>query len=135
MLNVVVADDHRLVREGLVRLLKWDAGVEVVGKAHSGGQALALARALRPDVLLLDLTMEDMDGLQVLAALHAEEPKLQVIVVSVHDDRSLIEQALATGAAGYLCKNSVAVELAIAVQAVGSGGTYLCKVAQARLAS
>lgn len=134
MLQVVVADDHRLVREGLVKLLQWVAGIEVVGQAESGARALALTRTLRPDVLLLDLTMEDMDGLQVLRELQAEEAEAQVIVVSMHEDRSLIQETLAAGAAGYLCKKSVGVELAEAVQAVGAGETYLCNLARARLA-
>lgn len=133
MLEVVVADDHRLVREGLVRLLERTEDISVVGQAAGGEEALALTHALAPDILLLDLTMADMDGLAVLAALQGE-PEPRVIVVSMHEDRSLIEQALATGAAGYVCKKSAATELITAVRAVGSGERYLCKLASARLA-
>lgn len=134
MLDVVVADDHRLVREGLVRLLERTEDITVVGEATSGEEALTLTRTFKPDILLLDLTMEDMDGLEVLAALQ-EKQEPRVIVVSMHEDRSLIEEAMAAGAAGYVCKKSAATELVSALRAVGSGETYLCELASTRLAT
>lgn len=132
MLKVVVADDHELVRNGLVRLLENAEGIDVVGAAAGGVEALALARTLQPDILLLDITMADMDGLEVLSALHGEATP-RVIMVSMHEDRGLIERTLATGAAGYVCKKSAPTELVTAMRAVGSGETYLCELARARL--
>lgn len=113
--RVLVVDDHRLVREGLCRTLV-DAGMDVVGEADNGEQALALAVELQPDVALMDITMPSMDGLTVARRLRRRAPATRVIVLTMHDDEGLLEQALAAGAAGYLLKDAGGAEVVEAVR-------------------
>ena len=134
MLKVVVADDHRLVREGVSKLLESAPDIDVVGQASGGVEALELVRTLQPDVLLLDVTMEGMDGLETLGACRkASGPP--VLMLSMHEDSALIEQALALGAAGYISKQAAGSEMVAAVRAVGSGESFLCARSRALLAA
>jgi DNA-binding NarL/FixJ family response regulator len=132
-LRVLLADDHAVVREGLKALVNAQPDMEVVGEAGDGAQALAEARAHRPDVLVVDISMPEMTGAQVTAALKAERPELNVLALTVHQDRSYLRSLLEAGACGYILKRAAAHELVSAIRVVAAGGTYLDPSLAARL--
>jgi DNA-binding NarL/FixJ family response regulator len=120
-IRILVADDQRVVREGLVMLLGLLPGVEVVGAAADGEQAAALAAELRPDVVLMDLRMPRLDGVQATRRLRDHDPEVAVIALTTYaDDRSVVE-ALRAGARGYLTKDAGAEEIRQALEAVVRG--------------
>lgn len=125
MIRVVVAEDHILVRQGIVKLLEGAGDIEVVGEADNGRAALTAIKAARPDVLVLDLTMPKLDGLDTLAEIKGMKDRPQVVVLSMHADPGLIRQALQAGALGYVVKQSVADELLAAVRAARQGSMFL----------
>ena len=122
---MVVADDFPLVREGLVRALDSDPGIEVVGQAEDGAHALELAQQLKPDVMTLDLGMPGMDGLEVLEAVRTSGLRVVVIIVTASEDASTLLDAVAAGAAGYLSKRSTGKELRQAVITAHAGGSLI----------
>ena len=131
-MDLLIVDDSRRVREAMARLLDREDDMTVVATAADGHDALEKIQQLQPDLVLLDLEMEGMHGLQVLEALEkGAAPK--VIIVSLHEEPLLIRRALAAGAAGYVSKQSAARELVSAVRAVAAGRRYLCRRAQAAL--
>ena len=125
MIRVVVVEDHHLVRQGIIKLLESADDLDVVGEADDGTQAIALAKSLRPDVMILDITMPQIDGFQALAEIQGLELKPQVVILSMHADPGMIRQALQGGALGYVIKQSVADELIAAVRAAMNGSIYL----------
>jgi two-component system NarL family response regulator len=122
-LRLVLADDHRMLREALMEMLAREPGLEVVGEAGSAREALEKVAQLKPDVLVLDLGLPDMTGIEVARRLRGG--KTAVLVLSAHADRRFVEEALKAGAAGYITKSAAAGELAGAVHAVASGGSYV----------
>ena len=131
--RVLAADDQRVVREGLAMLLGLLPDVEVVGTAANGEEALALADELRPDVILMDLRMPRMDGVEATRRLRASHPEIQIVVLTTYaDDRSVIE-ALRAGALGYLTKDAGADEIRQALQRVASGQASLDPAVQMHL--
>ena len=124
-LRVLLADDHALVRAGMRSLLRDIEGVAVVGEAADGGQALALAERERPDVVLLDIAMKGMNGLEAAARFRELHPGIKVIILSMHASEEYVLQALRAGAAAYLIKDSATAELEIALRSVMRGETYL----------
>ena len=124
-LRVLLVDDHQIVREGLRALLEGEPDIEVVGEAQDGRTALQIARGLRPDVVVMDIAMKDLNGIDATRSLVAAIPGVRVIGLSMHSDRSFVARMLQAGAAGYLIKDSAFDELARAVRAVATGGTYL----------
>jgi DNA-binding NarL/FixJ family response regulator len=125
-IRVLLADDHTLVREGLRGLLEAKLPqVQVVGGAASGVETLQMVRELKPDLLLLDISMPGLGGLEVLAELQRERPDLKVIIVSQHTDRAYVMRALKLGAKGYLAKRAMAGELVAGILAVLEGRTFL----------
>jgi DNA-binding NarL/FixJ family response regulator len=125
MIRVVIADDHHLVRQGIVKLLNGAGDLEVVGEADNGKDAIRLVESLRPDVLVLDVAMPQFDGLSTLAEIRWMDFKPQIVILSMHADSGLIRQALQAGALGYVVKQSVADELLAAVRAVKNGSVFL----------
>jgi DNA-binding NarL/FixJ family response regulator len=123
--RVLLAEDHTLVRAGIRALLESLEGVEVVAEAADGREALRLAQAHAPDILLMDITMKEMNGLEASARLAKEHSKTRVIILSMHADQVYVRQALQAGAAGYLLKGSDLAELELALKAVTRGDTYL----------
>jgi DNA-binding NarL/FixJ family response regulator len=123
-IRVLVVDDHAVVREGIRHVLAGEPGFEVVGEAANGEQALALARAERPDVVVLDLTMPGENGLRVAPKLRAAVPGARVLIMSMHDNAEYVREGVRAGASGYLLKDSAAAELRLAVRSVHAGGTY-----------
>ena len=124
-LRVLLADDHSLVRAGMRSLLRDIEGVAVVGEAADGGQALALAERERPDVVLLDIAMKGMNGLEAAARFRELHPGIKVIILSMHASEEYVLQALRAGAAAYLIKDSATAELELALRSVMRGETYL----------
>ena len=125
MIRVIVAEDHHLVRQGIIKLLESAGDLDVVGEAGDGEQAIDLAKSLHPDVMILDITMPQIDGFQTLAKIRGIKPKPQIVILSMHADPGMIRQALQGGALGYVIKQSVADELIAAVRAARNGSIYL----------
>jgi DNA-binding NarL/FixJ family response regulator len=124
-IRVFLADDHTLVRAGIRGLLVGLPGIEVVGEAGDGQEALRLAEALRPDVVLLDVGMPGLNGLEVAGRLATLDPAIRVVILSMHLSEEYVLRALRAGCAGYLLKASAVSELELAVRAVAAGETYL----------
>ena len=123
--RVLMVDDHPVVLAGLKALVEADADFEVVGNARDGRTALRLAKQLLPDVVVLDISMPEKNGIEVATALLAERPECRVLVLTVHDDRAYLRQLVEAGVSGYLLKRSASDELIRALHAVVSGGMYL----------
>jgi DNA-binding NarL/FixJ family response regulator len=133
MIRVVIADDHKVVRVGLEQLLETFDDVEFLGSGAGGEQAVALCEQYRPDVLLLDLSMPDLDGIEVTKRLRDASPHTKVVVFTSFSDRERIVQALDAGAVGYLLKDAEPEELHAAVQAASRGEAPLTPRAAAAL--
>jgi DNA-binding NarL/FixJ family response regulator len=125
MLRVVVAEDHHIVREGICRLLEEMGDIQVVGEADNGEDAIKLIRLLKPNVLVLDISMPHVDGIQMLKEIRIFPSKPRVVILSMYDDVTLVQQALEYGALGYVLKQSVSEELLDAVRAASRGSLYL----------
>ena len=125
MIQVVVAEDQHIVRRGISSLLESFGGIEVVGEAATGREAIELAAERRPDVIVLDISMPEMDGLEALKHLMAADPRPNVVILSIHADIALVERALDWGALAYVLKQSVSEELLDAVRAASRGSVYL----------
>ncbi|MCB0168156.1 MAG: response regulator transcription factor [Anaerolineae bacterium] len=125
MIRVIIADDHHIVRQGLRALLERDKRIEVVGEAADGQEAVELAQKLQPDIVILDIAMPRLDGVQATSKIMALDTKTQVIVLSVHNRRKIAQRVLRNGAAGYLLKNAVNEELILAILAARRGEIYL----------
>src|SRR5262245_35633645 len=123
--TIVLADDHRIVREGLHALLKSETGFSVVGEAGDGLTALELARKLSPDVVLLDLMMPGLNGLEVARQLNKQMPQTKIIILSMYDDEGFVLEALANGVSGYVLKDAGSSDLVQAVREVAAGHRYL----------
>ncbi len=124
-IRVLIADDHTLVRAGIRALLQGLEGVEVVAEAGDGREAMALALVHRPDVLVTDIAMPHVSGLELAARVACELPGARVIILSMYGNEEYASRALQAGAAGYLLKDSGLAELELAVRAVARGETYL----------
>ena len=116
------------MRAGIRALLEKEPSLEVLDEARNGRQALELARQYQPDVLLIDIAMPELSGLDVIRKLTKDAPEVRCIILSMHADEEHVWQALRAGAAGYLVKGGSLVELQLAIKAVGSGKTYLSPV-------
>jgi DNA-binding NarL/FixJ family response regulator len=124
-IQVLIADDHTLVRAGFRSLLQNITGVEVVAEAGDGHEALQKIKAHHPDIVLMDIAMPELNGLEVVARVSKEFPHVRVIILSMHANEEYVLQALRAGAAGYLLKNAAFIELEVAVTSVARGETYL----------
>ena len=127
MFRIVLADDHALVRRGLAALLATDGRFQVVAEAGNGEDALTAVRETSPNVLLLDLSMPRLDGLETLRRLRAGGSRTRVLVLSMYDDAQFVAQALADGADGYLLKHAMDEELFQALESVLSGHRYVSR--------
>jgi two-component system invasion response regulator UvrY len=125
MINVVVVDDHAVVREGLKRIISENSGMTVSGEAADGFEAMQVLKKQPCDVVLLDITMPNKSGLDVLKELHAESPRLPVLVLSMHPEDQYAVRVLRAGAAGYVTKESAPAKLVQAIKKVVRGGKYV----------
>jgi DNA-binding NarL/FixJ family response regulator len=132
-IRVLIADDQRVVREGLSMLVSLIDGVEVVGAACDGAEAVRLAEAHRPDVIMMDLRMPGTDGIAATADLRQRLPAARVLVLTTYADEDAIVPALHAGARGYLTKDASAEQIEAAIRAVQAGQTYLDPAVQERL--
>jgi two-component system response regulator NreC len=131
--SVVVVDDHAVVRSGLRMLLDAEEDIEVVGEAGNAKDAIFRARALKPDVILLDVVMPGESGIEVLPQLLKESPDTKVLVLSMQDDPSYVREAFSAGARGYVLKEAADEEVVAAVRDVAAGGSYVHPTLGARL--
>ena len=123
-INIVLADDHVLVRNGIKAMLESDAEIEVIGEAGSGTEALSVAQRLHPDILVLDIRMPEMTGLEAAALLEDYSPDTKAVILSMHDSEEYVLQALDAGAYGYLLKDTDKVEFIKALKQVHGGNKY-----------
>lgn len=130
-LRVLLADDHRLVRLGFRRLLDDEPDMEVVAEAADGAQAIELAGAFRPDVVVLDMAMPEVDGVQAVPEILRRSPDTKILVLSMYDEPRYVRNALRAGTHGYLLKNALDVGLAEGVRAVAAGKRYLSPAIEA----
>lgn len=124
-IRVLLADDHAIVREGVRMLLNAQPGIEVIGEASNGEQAVDLARRLVPDIVLMDIGMPGMNGLEATRALKAAQPQANVLVLTMQEGQDYFFSILAAGASGYVLKGAHSEELLAAIRAVHNGGVYL----------
>ncbi len=124
-LRVAIADDHPLIREGVRHLLEAQPDFEVCGEAVDGAEALQLVERLRPNVIVLDLAMPEVNGIAAAAEITARFPETGVVALTMHEEASYVRKALSAGARGYVVKRAVTEDLIRAVRAVATGGTYI----------
>ena len=124
-ITLMLVDDHDVVRTGLRSFLETQRGLKVIAEAKNGLEALEQAKRTQPDIVLMDITMPDMDGMETTHQLKSLYPECQVLVLTVHSDKQYFMQMLAAGASGYLTKQAAADELVAAIQAVSAGHVYL----------
>ena len=131
MIRIVVADDHAIVREGLKRIVSSINDMEVAGEAADSAEVMQHVRTLAFDVLMLDLSMPGRSGMELIKLVHAEKPKLRILVLSMHQELQYAVRAIKSGASGYLTKESAPEQLEQAIRKVALGGAYIsAEVAQ-----
>ena len=132
-IGVLLVDDHPLVRDGLVARLEGTDDIEVVGQAGDALEALQQLAVVRPDVVLMDIGMRDMSGIELTAELLRRDPAQIVLILSMYDGTEYVHRAMAAGARGYVLKDSPSGEILSAIRTVAGGGTYLSAALSARL--
>ena len=135
MIKIVIVDDHAILRRGLTQIITECGDMKVVGEAETSAQALRLIREQACDVMLLDITLPDRNGIETLKLVRKEVPKLQVLMLSSHPENQYAVRALKSGAAGYLTKQSAAAQLVSAIRQVYSGRKYVTAAVAEELAN
>jgi NarL family two-component system response regulator LiaR len=134
-IRVLVADDHMIVRTGIRHVLESEPGFEVVGEAANGTEALALTAELRPDVVVLDISMPGVSGLELATRLRSTGGGARVLILSMHDNAEYVLESVRAGAHGYLLKDTAATELRTAIRAVCQGESYFSQPVASRLSA
>ncbi len=132
-IRVLIVDDHPLIRQGLSKVLELEDGIAVIGEAPNGGEALELARKLKPDVVLMDVNMPGMGGIEATARIRGDMPNTKVLILTIHDDDGYVMQTMRGGAAGYLLKDVEPRNLVDAIKIVHKGGSYIHPTIAAKL--
>jgi len=125
MIKVLIADDHAIVRTGLRALLNSEPSMELVGEATGGYEAIELAGKSNADILVLDISMPDLDGISVANKIKSQFPDLRILILTVHEDEALLREAIRVGAAGYILKRAAETELISAIRAIIGGDLYV----------
>jgi two-component system, NarL family, response regulator NreC len=125
MTKVVIADDHAIVRTGLRALIQADPGLELVGEASGGLEAVELVGQYLPEVLVLDVSMPDLDGISVTRRVKVSYPNTRILILTVHEDEALLREAIKAGASGYILKRAAETELVAAIQVILRGDLYV----------
>src|SRR5512136_1781236 len=120
--KILICDDHAVVRAGLRLILQKEKDFQIVGEAENAGQAIEMATRQQPDLVLMDISMPGMNGLEAMPRLHAAVPEAKVLILTVHDDEAYFFQALQAGVSGYVLKGASADELLAALRLVNQGG-------------
>lgn len=123
--RIILADDHVIMREGLRALLEKQPGVEVIAEAKNGRTTIELSRELKPDLIIMDIAMPDLNGIEATRQIITESPGVKVIALSMHSDRKFVREMLSAGASGYMLKDSAFEELGKAISTVNDNQTYL----------
>lgn len=124
-IRVLLADDHDILRQGLRLLLSIQSDMQVVGEARTGSEAVTMVENLKPDVVVMDISMAEMDGLEACRLIRRSHPTTQVLILTMHESEEYFLQALRMGAAGYLVKKAAPTELHMAIRAVAQGDAFL----------
>jgi DNA-binding NarL/FixJ family response regulator len=124
-IRVLLADDHDILRQGLKMLLSMQQEMQVVGEARTGREAVVMAQELLPDVVVMDITMPDMDGLEACQLIRSQQPATQVLMLTMHESEEYFLHALRMGAAGYLVKKAAPSDLQMAINSIAQGGAFL----------
>jgi DNA-binding NarL/FixJ family response regulator len=132
-ITVLLADDHDLVREGLRILLDFEDDMKIVADARDGVEAVEFALVHRPDVIVMDLTMPNLNGIDATRQILARLPLTKLLIVSAEGDKERIEESLAAGASGYISKESSLMEVPTAIREISQGRTFICLTAAQRL--
>ena len=125
MISVILVDDHVIMRDGLRQLLDVESDIEVVGEADNGREAVKLALDKSPDIVIMDIAMSDMNGIEATRQISKDNPKIKIIALSMHSERQIVVGILRAGASGYLLKDSSSIELVEAIRTVHLGRKYL----------
>jgi len=123
--RILIADDHAIVRAGLRALINAESGLELVGEAAGGYEAIDLVEKNSPDVLVLDLSMPDLDGISVTRKIKEKFQDLRILILTLHEDEALLKEAIKAGAAGYILKRAAETELILAIQTIQRGDLYV----------
>jgi DNA-binding NarL/FixJ family response regulator len=123
--KILLVDDHQMFREGLKAVLQGDSGFLVIGEAGNGTKAVELCRELTPDLVIMDISMPEMNGVEATGIIHEESPDIRVVILSMHTEKHFILGALKAGASGIVVKSSASAELVAAIETVMRGETYL----------
>ena len=126
--RILICDDHTLFVEGIKAMLRNESSLEIVGEARDGRQAVELVKELKPDLLLMDLSMPDMNGFDATQRVHELDPNIKVLILTMHDEEELVARCLEAGAAGYIIKDAPASQLLYAIEMVQKGERYLSPV-------
>ena len=124
-IRVLLADDHDILRQGLKMLLSMQQEMQVVGEARTGREAVDMAQELLPNVVVMDITMPDMDGLEACQLIRSQQPATQVLMLTMHESEEYFLQSLRMGAAGYLVKKAAPSDLQMAINSIAQGGAFL----------
>jgi DNA-binding NarL/FixJ family response regulator len=133
-IRILIAEDHAVVRDGLASVLEFERDMKVVGQAKNGKEAIVRFRELKPDVVLMDLAMPEVDGVQAITTIREEFPGARILVLTTYDGDENVFRALESGAKGYLLKDCSTADLLTAIRKVQSGGTHVSERAAAQLA-
>ncbi len=124
-MRILIADDHALVRRGLQALIEGESGFDPIGEAADAEETLRLARELQPDILLLDISMPGQGGIEITRQLHQAQPDLRILILTAHEDESLVREAFKAGAMGYIVKRAADAELVNALKSLSQGDLYV----------
>ncbi|MDD5530777.1 MAG: response regulator transcription factor [bacterium] len=124
-MKIILAEDHNIIREGLKKLLEEDSSIQIVGEAKNGKEAVELANKLNPDLILMDISMPVLNGIEATKKIKKKHPEIKILILSMYDNEEYIKQLLNIGAEGYLLKETLVRNLFSALKVISKGGTYL----------